>query len=80
MVDTALIYTGIAVTLAGIAVVFLCGIGYVVYQLAQDRLDLKAGVPLPEQERAAAPAAAPAEVQAHGAGAQRREGELQPSA
>src|SRR5690606_42074904 len=80
MVDTALIYSGIAVTLAGVAAVFLCGIGYIVYQLAQDRLDLKAGVPLPEQERAAAPAAAPAEVQAHAAGAQRRAGAPQPRA
>ncbi|WP_017592928.1 hypothetical protein [Nocardiopsis potens] len=78
MVDTALIYTGLAVTLAGVAAVFLCGIGYIVYQLAQDRLDLKAGVPLPGQEGAAAPAPAPAEAQA--AGAARREGELQPSA
>ncbi|MFW5418538.1 hypothetical protein J0910_18155 [Nocardiopsis sp. CNT-189] len=79
MVDTALIYTGIAVTLAGVAAVFLCGIGYIVYQLAQDRLDLKAGVPLPGREHAAT-AALPAEPRTAGADARTRGGELQPSA
>ncbi|GAB3484385.1 hypothetical protein [Nocardiopsis coralliicola] len=47
MVDVGLIYTVLGVTAAGVVLVFLGAAGFIAYQLTQDRLDAKAGVPLP---------------------------------
>ncbi|WP_461002843.1 hypothetical protein [Streptomonospora sediminis] len=55
MVDTELLTTGLIAVLAGIALVLLGALAYIVHEAAERRRDARAGVPAPGESRTDAP-------------------------